>query len=57
MYQLGKTSQQRLVGVHPNLVKVVQRAIELSQMDFAVNEGLRTLERQRRLVASGMRWI
>lgn len=52
-YKLGNTSQQRLVGVHPNLVKVVQRAIELSQMDFAVNEGLRTLERQRRLVASG----
>lgn len=52
-YKLGNTSQQRLVGVHPNLVKVVQRAIELSPMDFAVNEGLRTAERQRRLVASG----
>ena len=52
-YKLGNTSQQRLVGVHPNLVKVVQRAIEITAQDFAVNEGLRTLERQRRLVASG----
>ena len=52
-YKLGNTSQQRLVGVHPNLVKVVLRAIEITAQDFAVNEGLRTLERQRHLVASG----
>lgn len=53
MYQLGKTSLQRLDGVHPNLVRVVRRAIEITAQDFSVNEGLRTLERQRRLVASG----
>ena len=52
-FKLGNTSQQRLIGVHPDLVRVVRRAIELSSMDFAVNEGLRTAERQRRLVASG----
>ena len=45
-FKLGNTSQQRLIGVHPDLVRVVRRAIELSSMDFAVNEGLRTAERQ-----------
>ena len=41
-YQLGKTSLAKLQGVHPNLVKVIQRAIEITAQDFGVNEGLRT---------------
>lgn len=53
MYTLGKTSRARLQGVHPKLVKVIERAIEITQIDFAVHEGLRTPDRQRRLVASG----
>lgn len=52
-YVLGKRSKEKLVGVHPDLVRVVERAIEITRQDFAVNEGLRTTERQRRLVASG----
>jgi hypothetical protein len=52
-YTLGKTSLSKLNGVHPNLVKVIKRAIELTSQDFSVNEGLRTLERQKRLVAAG----
>jgi len=40
-------------GVHPDMVKVVHRAIELTETDFGVTEGLRTVERQRTLVASG----
>lgn len=51
-YKLSKKSLSRLEGVHPALVNVVKRAIELTQVDFAVNEGLRTVERQRELVAS-----
>ncbi|MDX8001271.1 M15 family metallopeptidase, partial [Xenorhabdus sp. Reich] len=40
-----------LKGVHPDLVAVVRRALALSPVDFTVIEGLRTLERQKQLVA------
>lgn len=53
MFTLGPTSIKRLQGLHPDLVKVVQRAIQISTVDFTVLEGLRTLERQKALVASG----
>jgi len=53
MYKLGPTSISRLKGVHPDLVKVVQRAIEISTVDFTVLEGLRSLERQKAMVAAG----
>ena len=43
----------RLKGVHPDLVKVVERAIEISTVDFTVLEGLRTPERQKTLVDAG----
>ena len=53
MYTLGPRSKQRLKGVHPDLVKVVERAIEISTIDFTVLEGLRTPERQKALVEAG----
>ena len=52
-FKLGKTSLARLVGVDECLVKVVMRAIEISEVDFTVLEGLRSLERQRELYAQG----
>ena len=52
-FVLGTRSLERLQGVHPQLVAVVKRAIELSSQDFAVNEGLRTAARQKQLVATG----
>lgn len=52
-FKLGATSLARLKGVHPDLVKVVKRAIELAKQDFTVLEGLRTKERQKQLVAKG----
>ena len=52
-YTLSEKSLQRLNGVHPDLVKVVKRAIELTTQDFMVLEGLRTLERQRHLLKKG----
>jgi peptidoglycan L-alanyl-D-glutamate endopeptidase CwlK len=52
-FKLSDRSLQRLVGVHPDLVKVVQRAIVVTALDFTVLEGLRTLERQRQLLAQG----
>ena len=52
-YRLGNQSKKRLEGVHPDMVAVVERAIELTEIDFTVLEGLRTLERQKTLVARG----
>ena len=53
MFKLGKRSIERLQGVKTDLVRVVERAIELSTVDFTVLEGLRSPERQQTLVASG----
>lgn len=52
-FKLGKTSLARLQGVDETLVNVVKRAIEISEVDFTVMEGVRTLERQRELYAQG----
>lgn len=52
-FTLSANSMDKLKGVNPALVKVVKRAIQISKQDFAVNEGLRTTERQRQLVKSG----
>ena len=53
MYSLGVRSKTRLKGVHPDLVKVVERAIQLTTVDFTVLEGVRDAVRQRKLVESG----
>ena len=52
-YVLGKKSLEKLEGVHPDLVKVVKRAIELSEVDFKVTDGVRTLAQQKLLYAKG----
>ena len=52
-YRLSLRSRQRLSGVHPDLVAVVKRAIEITEQDFSVTEGIRHIERQRKLVATG----
>ena len=53
MYSLGPRSKMRLQGVHPDLVKVVERAIQISTVDFTVLEGLRSPQRQRALYDAG----
>jgi peptidoglycan L-alanyl-D-glutamate endopeptidase CwlK len=50
---LGARSLSRLEGVHPDLVRVVKKAAALSPLDFTVLEGLRTLDRQKQLMAAG----
>ena len=54
MYQLGKTSKQRLQGVDPRLVRCVQRAIQLTTQDFTVLEGVRSIATQRDYVRRGV---
>ena len=53
MYKLSKCSLSKLEGVHPDLVRVVRHAILLTDVDFAVIEGLRSVDHQKELVASG----
>lgn len=52
MFKLSKASIDKLQGVKQPLVDVVKRAIELSEVDFGVSEGVRTLERQKALYAA-----
>jgi len=52
-FQLSKRSHDRLFGVNPKLVAVVNRAIELTTVDFGVTEGLRTVETQEAYVKAG----
>jgi peptidoglycan L-alanyl-D-glutamate endopeptidase CwlK len=53
MRAFSARSEKNLVGVHPDLVRVMRRALEIAPVDFMVIEGLRTVERQRQLVAKG----
>lgn len=52
-FQLSSRSLSRLEGVHPDLVKVIERAIELTPYDFGVLEGVRTIETQREYYRKG----
>ena len=52
-YKLGTRSKNNLKGVHPDLVKVVEKAIGLTTQDFTVIEGVRTTKRQQELYAQG----
>lgn len=52
-FKLGPRSLLNLRGVHPDLVRVVKRAISISDIDFTVIEGLRSVARQKELFAKG----
>lgn len=52
-FVLSKRSRENLKGVNAQLVAVVERALELSPVDFTVIEGLRTPERQAELMKQG----
>lgn len=52
-FKLSARSLRNLEGVKPELVAVVKRAIEITGVDFAVTEGVRSLGRQRELVLAG----
>lgn len=51
---LNDRSRKNLQGVHPDLIRVVERAAE--REPFIVTEGLRTMERQKQLKAAGRSW-
>jgi peptidoglycan L-alanyl-D-glutamate endopeptidase CwlK len=53
-YVLGSKSLRELRGVHPRLVDVVGRAIQITPQDFGVHDGLRTPQEQREYLARGV---
>ena len=52
-FNLSSRSRNRLTGVHPALIAVVQAAILRSPVDFMITEGVRTKARQAALVRAG----
>lgn len=53
-FRFSQRSLNNLKGVHSDLVKVVRRALEISELDFTVIEGVRTKERQAQLFKQGV---
>ncbi len=51
--KLNDSSVKKLDGVHQDLQKVIYRTAEITTLGFIVTEGLRTLEKQKKLVAIG----
>lgn len=52
-FTLGSTSEANLLHVDSGIVNCARRAIAITLQDFGVFEGVRTLDRQRKLVAAG----
>ncbi|MBE5250957.1 M15 family metallopeptidase [Mixta mediterraneensis] len=52
-YKFSKRSENNLVGVNADLVKIVRLALTLTTVDFGITEGLRSRERQKQLLAQG----
>ena len=52
-FPLWSRSQRELAGVHADLVRIVERAVELSAQPFLVLDGLRTRAEQEEILARG----
>lgn len=55
-YVFSERSRLNLQDVQPDLVKVAQRCLELSPVDFVVIDGMRTEEEQRQNIVNGVSW-
>lgn len=53
MNKASNRTKNNLKGVHPDLIMVITYALAISEVDFFVNEGVRTLQRQQELYAQG----
>ncbi|AKN44470.1 endolysin [Salmonella phage Kenya-K18] len=56
-FKFSKRSLDRLKGVHPDLVRVTHRALELSPYDFTITEGLRSLEQSAQNIKNGTSFL
>jgi peptidoglycan L-alanyl-D-glutamate endopeptidase CwlK len=53
-FKFGTRSRREMKGVHPSLIKVVFKALELTRVDFSVIDGVRTKIEQERMVQRGL---
>ena len=53
MAKFSNKSKEKLKGVHPDLVKVLELAITYTEQDFSITEGVRTKEQQAIYVRTG----
>lgn len=54
--KLDMRTETNLKGVHPDLVKVVRRAAQITELAFTCIEGVRTKQKQEKLVLAGASW-
>jgi len=52
-FKLSEASLKNLYGVHSDLVDIVKYAIRITEIDFKVIEGLRSVTRQKELFNAG----
>ncbi len=52
-FRFSSRSLEKLHTVRPELQRVMVDALQRSTVDFGITEGIRSLERQRRLLAAG----
>lgn len=52
-FKLSQTSIDRMDGVHPDLVRVIQDAINFSIVDFGISSGVRTRKEQEEMFERG----
>ena len=50
-FRFSSRSLRNMEGVHPDLVAVAHRALEITEIDFLVTEGLRTREEKRKVMS------
>ena len=53
MYKFSRTSEKRLMYLHPNLQKFFMELLKISPYDFSISQGVRTAEEQNRLYQQG----
>lgn len=53
MYTFGKTSNDRLNTCHPDLQLILRTAIKLTNIDFGVSDGHRSIELQQKYFKEG----
>lgn len=56
-FMLSDRSRIAMEGINPLLMRVVETAIGLTEVDFAVTEGLRSAERQQELINAKKSWV
>jgi peptidoglycan L-alanyl-D-glutamate endopeptidase CwlK len=54
MYSLSSRSEDNLIDVHPDLIKVVRLALSYSEIDFGITQGARTKEQQLEMIKKGV---